>query len=77
VAPGKAGVERGLQYIGDSMVIGPWGNILRRARSDGDELVICDLDLAEAAEVRASLGLAQRRRPEAYRALVEGAVLPV
>jgi predicted amidohydrolase len=71
VAPGKAGIERGVEYIGDSMVIGPWGNILHRAHSDGDELVIADLDLAEAAEVRARLGFEDRRRPETSRALVE------
>lgn len=77
VAPGKAGVERGVQYIGDSMVIGPWGNVLQRARSDGDELVICDLDLADAAEAKAHLNLAEKRRPEAYRALVEPARAPL
>ena len=76
VAPGKAGVERGVEYIGDSMVIGPWGDVLHRARTDGDELVIVDVDLAEAAEARDHLDLANRRRPHAYRALVE-APLPV
>jgi predicted amidohydrolase len=73
VAPGKAGIERGVEYIGDSMVIGPWGDILQRARSDGDELVICDLELADAAEAKAHLNLHEKRRPEAYRALVEPA----
>jgi predicted amidohydrolase len=71
VAPGKAGVERGVEYIGDSMVIGPWGEIRRRAVSDGDELVVCDLDLADTAEAKAHLNLDEKRRPEAYRALVE------
>jgi N-carbamoyl-D-amino-acid hydrolase len=71
VAPGKAGVERGCQYIGDSMVIGPWGDVLRRAQSDGDELVIADLDLADAAEAKTHLNLDEKRRPEAYHALVE------
>ena len=53
------------------MVIGAWGDILRRARSDGDELVIADLDLTDAAEARARLDLAVRRRPDAYGPLVE------
>ncbi len=77
VAPGKAGVERGVEYIGDSMVIGPWGDIRRRAHTDGDELVIVDIDLAEAAEVQARLDLAHKRRPEAYRPLVAPAAVPV
>ncbi len=77
MAPGKAGVERGVEYIGDSLVIGPWGNVLRRSRSDGDELVIADVDLAEAGRVRARLGLDDRRRPEAYGALVEPRAVPV
>jgi N-carbamoyl-D-amino-acid hydrolase len=77
VAPGKAGVERGVPYIGDSMVIGPWGDILTRAASEGDELVIADLALADILDAKAHLNLAIRRRPETYRILVESAAAAV
>lgn len=77
IAPGKAAVERGVLYIGDSMVIGPWGDVLARATGNGDELVVADVDLAEAAEARAQLDLPSRRRPWTYGALVGGPVCRV
>jgi N-carbamoyl-D-amino-acid hydrolase len=77
VAPGKAGVERGVPYIGDSMVIGCWGDILARAATEADELVIHDLDLDDTLEAKAHLNLAQRRRPDTYGVLTAPAAAPV
>jgi predicted amidohydrolase len=76
VAPGKAGVERGVEYIGDSMVIGPWGDVLARARTDGDELIVQDIDLDETLEAKGHLNLAGRRRPETYGILTEPTAAP-
>jgi predicted amidohydrolase len=71
VAAGKAGIEAGTLYIGDSMVISPWGEVLARAETDGDELVCAESDLRLAEEAQAHLALARKRRPDMYRALVE------
>ena len=74
VAAGKGGRERGVDYIADSMVISPWGEILRRASTEGDEVVAVEVDLAEVERFRAG-GRYQRRVPSAYAPLT--APLPV
>lgn len=66
VAAGKAGVELATQYIGDSMIISPWGDVLARAQTDGDELVCADIDLDVVDEARRGLDLAHKRRPDVY-----------
>lgn len=66
IAVGKAGVERGVEYIGDSLIISPWGRVLAHARSEGDELVTAAIDPRQAEEAQAMLKLHQERRPDTY-----------
>jgi predicted amidohydrolase len=68
VAPGKAGFERNVEYIGNSMIISPLGKVLSRTTSYGDELTIADIDL-DVTNIRTRNLL--RRRPEMYTELVE------
>lgn len=70
IAAGKAGVEGGVQYIGGSVVIGPTGEVLARAATGGDELVLAEIDGAVAARARARLNLEVNRRPDQYEVLV-------
>ncbi len=71
IAAGKAGVEGGVEYIGGSVVIDPSGEILRKAATDGDELVLAEIDAKAAADLRGRLNLEINRRPDLYGGLVQ------
>ncbi|MEO8540355.1 MAG: nitrilase-related carbon-nitrogen hydrolase, partial [bacterium] len=62
----KAGRERGVQYIGGSLVIAPDGEILKRAKTNGDEVVQAEIDLEKVAAIRKRLNHEENRRPEVY-----------
>ena len=69
IAAGKAGVEGGLPFIGASSVISHTGDVLARSTSDGDDLVVAEIDFAAAAEARVRLDLAANRRSDQYSAI--------
>jgi hypothetical protein len=71
IAAGKAGVEGGLPFIGASSVISHTGDVLARSTSDGDDLVVAELDLDAAAAARDALRLRANRRPDQYGAITE------
>lgn len=54
-----------LRWHGHSMVVDPWGTVLAAA-TDGDAVVVADLDRAEQRRVRATLPSVANRRPDAY-----------
>ena len=70
VAVGKAGVEDGAEYIGGSEIIAPTGQVLAKAKTDGDELVIATIDVDEVHALRKKWDFLADRRPETYEALV-------
>jgi predicted amidohydrolase len=79
VGVAKCGMEEGCEMIGGSAVIAPTGEIVARAVTRGDELVVarCDLDLG-ASYKASTFNFARHREPEQYRMIAErkGAVLP-
>jgi predicted amidohydrolase len=67
VGIGKAGIEDGTQFVGDSIIISPVGaEVLRRARSSDQELIIAEIDLGQVTEARRRLPWMRDRRPEQY-----------
>ncbi|MGV1910414.1 nitrilase-related carbon-nitrogen hydrolase [Agrobacterium vitis] len=66
VAAGKAGMEGGLRYIGGSVVIGPDGRLLSKAKTMGDELVVADIDLQRQQLIRDRWDFHANRRPDSY-----------
>jgi len=63
----KAGVESGIEFMGQSLVISPGGGeVLARAKTSEDELVVCEVDLDSINEARKALPWMRDRRPEAY-----------
>jgi len=70
VAVGKAGVEDGAEYIGGSEIIAPTGQVLAKAKTDGDELVVTTIDVDEVHAVRKKWDFLADRRPETYDTLV-------
>lgn len=66
LAAGKAGWEGGVQYIGGSLVIAPDGEILKKAKSNGDEVIAAEIDLVKVHAIRARMNHAENRRPDVY-----------
>jgi predicted amidohydrolase len=79
VGVAKAGCEEGVDQIGNSMIVGPSGEIVAACTTLGDELAIarCDLDLTRSYK-STTFNFAKHREPDQYRLIVErkGAVPP-
>lgn len=72
VGIGKAGVEDGVPYVGDSVVISPLGGlIVAQAKTDGTELVLAEIDVDDVHEARTRMPFPRDRRPEYYGPLAE------
>ncbi|HEU5320358.1 MAG TPA: nitrilase-related carbon-nitrogen hydrolase, partial [Methylomirabilota bacterium] len=66
VGVAKAGVEDGVELIGGSCLIGPLGQVLARAATTGDELVVARLDLEQLVPARRRWNFVGRRQPQHY-----------
>ena len=67
----KAGVEDGVELIGGSCVINPQGQVLAKAATTGDELVVSRIDLYQMIPVRKRWNFLGRRQPQHYGSLVQ------
>lgn len=79
VGVAKGGNEEGVDSLAESSIIAPSGEIVARARTTGDEVIIADCDLDQCANYKKTLFDFDRyRRPDAYGLLTAGpgAVLP-
>jgi len=67
VAVNRAGDENGRRHIGKSMIVNPVGaEIMAVTKSDGDELLVATLDLADVDHAQKSLPWWRDRRPDLY-----------
>ncbi|PJA75808.1 carbon-nitrogen hydrolase [bacterium CG_4_9_14_3_um_filter_65_15] len=62
----RVGKEENLTFAGESFVCGPDGRVLARAGEGTDEILYCDVDLAECATSHARRLFLRDRRPELY-----------
>jgi predicted amidohydrolase len=79
VGVAKAGLEEGVELLGQSCIVAPSGQIVAQAWTAGDELVVADCDLDRCAQYKDTLfDFGRYRRPETYGLIVErkGAVAP-
>jgi predicted amidohydrolase len=81
-AAGKSGDEDGCHMIGGSAIAAPSGEILAKARTEGDEVVVATVDLDYSEPYRQSVfNFDAHRRPEHYSLIVDrvgrGDPLPV
>jgi len=79
IGTAKGGVEEGVDFLAESCIIAPSGEIVARAHSAGDEIVIADCDLDACAAYKQTLFDFERyRRPEVYGPITErrGAITP-
>jgi N-carbamoylputrescine amidase len=65
-APNRVGLEDELQFWGASFVCDPYGNILRRASHDQEEVVQCECDLDLLDVARTHWPFLRDRRIDAY-----------
>jgi len=66
VGVAKAGVEDGVELIGGSCIINPLGQVLAKAATSGDELVMARIDLDQMGPVRKRWNFLGRRQPQHY-----------
>ena len=66
VGVAKAGVEDGVELIGGSCIISPLGQVLARAATIGDELVVARIDFDQMGPVRKRWNFLGRRQPQHY-----------
>lgn len=62
----RTGLEDAMLFNGQSLVIGPHGNVAAKAGSD-ETLLLCDVDLAAAAALRGQNPYFTLRQPGCYR----------
>ncbi len=66
----KGGLEEGVDSLAESSIFAPSGELLAVAETNGDELVVADIDLAMCANYKETLFQFERyRRPEVYTAI--------
>jgi N-carbamoyl-D-amino-acid hydrolase len=72
VGTAKCGEEEGCKLLGNSSIIAPTGEVVARALTEDDELVIarCDLDLGLSYK-KSTFNFARHRQPDQYRMIVE------
>jgi predicted amidohydrolase len=81
-AAAKSGDEDGCHLIGGSAIVAPSGEVVAKARTEDDEVVVAEVDLSFAEPYRRSVfNFAAHRRPEHYSLIVDrvgrGDPLPV
>jgi hypothetical protein len=74
VGVAKGGIEEGVEGLCESQIIAPTGEVVARASTEGDEVIVaeCDLDLCLDYK-RTVFDFARYRRPEMYRSITDGA----
>ena len=77
VGVAKGGVEEGVWSLAESQIIAPSGEVVARALTEGDEVVmaVCDLDRCWDYK-RTVFDLARYRLPDRYRLITEPTIPP-
>ena len=60
-----------IQFWGNSMIIDPSGNIIARAKSEKEEILICDINLSKIENVRNHWPFLRDRRIDYYKGLTK------
>ena len=68
-AVNRTGIEGEIEFWGSSFIADPFGEVIARARTSGDEIVVADCDLGEIEETRRNWPFLRDRRIDAYQDL--------
>lgn len=72
VSVAKCGMEDGQELIAGSLIVDPNGVVIAKAKTEDDELLVCEIDLDEAVNGKKKMfDFSRHRRPELYSRLVE------
>jgi predicted amidohydrolase len=71
VGANRVGEEYTYQFFGDSMVVGPRGQVFGRVDGDEEGYVVARIDLDEVRRFREEFQFFQLRQPQSYRAVVK------
>ena len=72
VAVNKAGLESGIDFNGENMIINPVGGVvMAKSQTKADELVTAEIDLDDIIEAKKILPIFRDRRPSEYHILTE------
>lgn len=71
-AVNRVGREGELVFWGTSFVCDAFGNVLKRASQDKEEILVVEADLGQNKTVRDAWGFMRNRRPESYGLLTSG-----
>ena len=63
--------NRKIQFWGNSMVIDPSGNIIKKTKSNKEEILICDIDFKKVETVRQHWPFLRDRRIDHYKGLLK------
>jgi N-carbamoylputrescine amidase len=67
----KVGNECGYTFAGSSLIISPYGEVIRKGSTEDDEIIAETLDLKNVYEARRRYPMFRDRRPETYRELAQ------
>jgi N-carbamoylputrescine amidase len=62
----RTGKEETLDFAGRSLVVGPDGDVVSRARTAAEDLLVVDIDLERIERSRKERPFLRDRRPEIY-----------
>lgn len=71
-AVNRCGSEGEITFWGSSFVADSFGNVIARAGSNREEVIVADLDLGMNKLVRQGWGFLRNRRPDTYQILARG-----
>lgn len=72
LAAAKCGLEDGHHMIGGSAIVSPSGEVVARSITEGDELILADVDLSLAALYRDNIfDFERHRQPQEYALITE------
>jgi N-carbamoyl-D-amino-acid hydrolase len=66
VGVAKAGIEDGVELIAGSCIIDPQGQVLAKAATRGDELIVARIDFEQMGPLRKRWNFLGRRQPQHY-----------
>ena len=70
-AVNRTGKEEGIEFWGSSFVADPFGNVIARASSSKEEVLIADINLGLIENSREGWGFMRNRRAETYSGIIK------